>query len=135
MHGGGFYHPQKYLVAPTTLPEHLHWFYWESYSTWLSGFALFAVLVPVERRHVPDRQARARLVAGGGDRAWRSRSSSCSGSLYDAICRAVRRSAPGGDAIVGALVAGAGRRRVVAGVPLFAGRAAFLLVGAMIARR
>ena len=44
VHGGGFYHPQKYLVAPNTLPEHLHWFYWESYSTWLSGFGLYVVL-------------------------------------------------------------------------------------------
>ena len=44
MHGGGFYHPQKYLVAPKKLPEHLHWFDWESYSTWLTGFALFTVL-------------------------------------------------------------------------------------------
>ena len=44
MHGGGFYNPQKYLVAPKPLPEHLHWFYWESYSTWLTGFALFTVL-------------------------------------------------------------------------------------------
>jgi hypothetical protein len=44
VHGGGFYNPQKYLVAPKTLPEHLHWFYWESYSTWLTGFALFTVL-------------------------------------------------------------------------------------------
>ena len=44
MHGGGFYNPQKYLVAPKSLPEHLHWFIWESYSTWLTGFALFTVL-------------------------------------------------------------------------------------------
>ena len=44
VHGGGFYNPQKYLVAPKTLPEHLHWFFWESYSTWLTGFALFAVM-------------------------------------------------------------------------------------------
>ena len=44
MHGGGFYHPQKYLVAPKQLPEHLHWFYWESYWTWITGFALFTVL-------------------------------------------------------------------------------------------
>ena len=33
VHGGGFYNPQKYLTAPKTLPENLHWFYWESYST------------------------------------------------------------------------------------------------------
>ena len=44
VHGGGFYNPQKYLGAPKALPPHLHWFYWESYATWLSGFALFAVL-------------------------------------------------------------------------------------------
>lgn len=40
VHGGGFYHIQKYLVAPELLPEHLTWFKWESYSTWLSGFAM-----------------------------------------------------------------------------------------------
>ena len=44
VHGGGFYHQQKYPVAPERLPEHLHWSMWESYSTWLTGFALFAVL-------------------------------------------------------------------------------------------
>ena len=44
VHGGGFYHIQKYLVAPPTLPEHLTWFKWESYATWLSGFALMAVV-------------------------------------------------------------------------------------------
>jgi uncharacterized membrane protein len=40
VHGGGFYHIQKYLVAPSAMPEHLTWFKWESYATWLSGFAL-----------------------------------------------------------------------------------------------
>jgi len=44
VHGGGFYHSQKYLVAPPGLPEHLHWFKWEAYTTWLSGFALLCVL-------------------------------------------------------------------------------------------
>ena len=44
VHGGGFYHIQKYLVAPENLPEHLIWFKWESYATWLSGFALLAVV-------------------------------------------------------------------------------------------
>ena len=42
VHGGGFYNPQKYFVGPQGMPTGaLHWFYWESYSTWLSGFALF----------------------------------------------------------------------------------------------
>jgi uncharacterized membrane protein len=44
IHGGGFYHVQKYRVAPALLPEPLHWFKWEAYSTWLSGFALLVVL-------------------------------------------------------------------------------------------
>src|SRR5205085_3588783 len=40
VHGGGFYNPQKYAVAPASLPEKLHWFKWEAYTTWLSGTAL-----------------------------------------------------------------------------------------------
>lgn len=44
VHGGGFYHIQKYLVAPASMPEHLTWFKWESYATWLSGFAMLAVV-------------------------------------------------------------------------------------------
>ncbi len=44
VHGGGFYHLTKYLVAPKTLPEHLVWFKWESYSTWLSGFTLLILI-------------------------------------------------------------------------------------------
>ena len=44
IHGGGFYRVQKYGVAPKTLPEPLHWFKWEAYTTWLSGFALLVVL-------------------------------------------------------------------------------------------
>ena len=44
IHGGGFYHVQKFRVAPAALPSPLHWFKWEAYSTWLSGFALLVVL-------------------------------------------------------------------------------------------
>jgi len=44
IHGGGFYHVQKFRVAPAELPPLLHWFKWEAYSTWLSGFALLVVL-------------------------------------------------------------------------------------------
>ena len=44
VHGGGFYRSQKYRVAPQRLPPTLHWFYWEAYTTWLSGFALFILL-------------------------------------------------------------------------------------------
>lgn len=44
VHGGGFYHIQKYLVAPENMPEHLVWFKWESYATWLSGAALLMIV-------------------------------------------------------------------------------------------
>jgi uncharacterized membrane protein len=44
IHGGGFYHVRKFRVAPQALPETLHWFKWEAYSTWLSGFAVLAVM-------------------------------------------------------------------------------------------
>lgn len=44
VHGGGFYHNEKFLVAPPQLPEDLHWFKWEAYTTWLSGFALLIIV-------------------------------------------------------------------------------------------
>jgi uncharacterized membrane protein len=44
VHGGGFYHMLKYMVAPARLPEHLTWFKWEAYATWLSGFALLVIV-------------------------------------------------------------------------------------------
>jgi uncharacterized membrane protein len=44
VHGGGFYHNQKYATSPEKLPDDLHWSFWKSYTTWLSGFALFTLL-------------------------------------------------------------------------------------------
>ena len=44
VHGGGFYHIQKYMLAPAALPDHLIWFKWESYSTWLSGFVMLVLV-------------------------------------------------------------------------------------------
>lgn len=44
VHGGGFYHNQKYATSPEDLPEDLHWSFWKAYTTWLSGFGLFALL-------------------------------------------------------------------------------------------
>ena len=44
VHGGGFYNPQKYAVAPASLPQKLHWFKWEAYTTWLSGTALLIIV-------------------------------------------------------------------------------------------
>jgi uncharacterized membrane protein len=44
VHGGGFYHNQKHQVAPSRMPEHLHWFKWEAYFTWISGFSLLVLI-------------------------------------------------------------------------------------------
>ncbi|HEY4079448.1 MAG TPA: urate hydroxylase PuuD [Burkholderiaceae bacterium] len=134
VHGGGFYHPQKYLVAPKTLPEHLHWFFWESYSTWLSGFALFTVLYLFNAnsflidRRVHEWSAPAAVTTALAFLAvfW---------LVYDQICRRIgeRRGAVGGDALVGALVFLYVVASAWAACQLFAGRAAFLIVGAMMA--
>jgi uncharacterized membrane protein len=44
VHGGGFYHKQKYQVAPSSMPDDLHWFKYEAYFTWLSGFSLLVLI-------------------------------------------------------------------------------------------
>lgn len=134
VHGGGFYNPQKYAVAPQTLPEHLHWFYWESYSTWLSGFALFTVMYLFNAgtflvdRNVHDWSPPVAVAAALAFLAlfW---------VAYDLICRWVgeRRGQVGGDAIVGGLVLVYVIAASWAACQLFAGRSAFLMVGAMLA--
>ncbi|CCF98964.1 hypothetical protein B7R77_15415 [Ralstonia solanacearum K60] len=128
VHGGGFYHPQKYLLAPKQLPEHLHWFYWESYSTWMSGFALLAVVylfnanVYLIDRSVFDMTATTAVLLALAFLAlgW---------LVYDTICRVFGHS----DRLVGVLVALYVVIAAYAACHLFSGRAAFLLVGAMIA--
>jgi uncharacterized membrane protein len=136
VHGGGFYNPQKYLVAPKMLPEHLHWFYWESYSTWLSGFALFTVMYLFNAgtflvdRNVHDWSPTFAIAAALAFLVvfW---------VVYDLICRRVGEGLgpgqDGGDAIVGGLVLVCVVAASWAACQLFAGRAAFLLVGAMLA--
>jgi len=131
VHGGGFYHPQKYLVAPKALPENLHWFYWESYSTWLTGFGLFTVLYLFNAgtflvdRSVFDWSPAAAITAALGFLAafW---------LVYDGICRAFGQR-KNGDLIVGAGVFAFVVFASWLACQLFAGRAAFLLVGAMLA--
>ena len=131
VHGGGFYHPQKYMVAPKSLPPHLHWFYWESYSTWLTGFALFTVLYLYQAgTFLIDRNLYAWSPAGAIAAAlgflvvfW---------AVYDGICR-VFGQREGGDRIVGIGVTITVILASWLACQLFAGRAAFLLVGAMLA--
>ncbi len=158
VHGGGFYHPVKFAVQPPQLPAHLHWFYWESYSTWLSGFALFTISYLWN--------AGAYLI----DKSLMNWSTGAAVGvalsflvvfwmLYDGICQlwgqrnfrwaAPRKFSPlggqritqsekrggqiGGDAIVGTLVALLVCIASWLACHWFAGRAAFLLVGAMMA--
>jgi uncharacterized membrane protein len=129
VHGGGFYNPQKYLGAPKTLPQHLHWFYWESYATFLTGFALFTAIYLF--------QADAFLI-DPRVHAWTPAAAiACALAFlavfwlgYDAICRLFdQRSQRVAGALIAALVAFASWLAC----DLFAGRAAFVLVGAMMA--
>jgi uncharacterized membrane protein len=129
VHGGGFYHTQKYLVAPEAMPADLHWFKWESYSTWLTGFALLAVIYYwgaesfLIDRSVADLapwQAIGLSVASLGF-GW---------VVYDALCRSPLRA--DGRLVFAALFAFVCAMAVVYG-QLFSARAAFLHVGALIA--
>jgi uncharacterized membrane protein len=128
VHGGGFYHKQKYLPAPVELPEDLHWSMWKSYTTWLSGFALFAILyLRSPNMYLVDpaiadlssqlaiSAALAFLIFG-----W---------VAYDVLCRVVGFRDQLLGVLVGVLVVVAS----YAATHLFAGRAAFLLVGAAMA--
>ncbi len=128
IHGGGFYRIEKFRVTPPSIPEPLHWYKWEAYTTWLSGFALFVALYYLQpRTYLIDRAVAdispavaicasiALLVV-----AW---------LVYDLLCRTVgERSDVALAACVLALVV------VTAyGVShLLAPRAAYLQVGAML---
>ena len=131
VHGGGFYHPVKFAVQPPQLPKHLHWFYWESYSTWLTGFSLFTVsylwsagtyLIDKSKMDWAPWQAVTVALAFLAV-FW---------LLYDLICR-IYGQRKNGDAIVGALVLLLVCVASWLACHWFAGRAAFLLVGAMLA--
>ena len=131
VHGGGFYHPVKFAVRPPELPAHLHWFYWESYSTWLSGFALFTVSYLWNAgTYLVDKSLMNWSPPAAGSAAlaflvvfW---------LLYDAACRVVGQR-KNGDALVGGMVLVLVCAASWLACHWFAGRAAFLLVGAMMA--
>jgi uncharacterized membrane protein len=131
VHGGGFYHPVKFAVAPPRLPSHLHWFYWESYSTWLTGFSLFTLSYLWNAgsylidKSVMDWTPAAAIAVALAFLAvfWLA---------YDGICRAFGQR-ENGDSVVGALVAVLVCAAAYLACHWFSGRAAFLLVGAMMA--
>ena len=128
VHGGGFYNPQKYLVAPAALPEKLHWFKWEAYTTWLSGTALLvlvywlragAMLVDANVRALTPLQA-VGLGAASMIGSW---------IVYDLLCKSPLGKRDGWlgfvvFALITALSWGLART--------FGGRAAFIHVGTAI---
>jgi uncharacterized membrane protein len=131
VHGGGFYNPQKYLNAPPQLPKHLHWFYWEAYSAWITGFLLFAVAyllnpsVMLVDKNVFDMSGQmaviaslAYLVAG-----W---------IVYDAICRIFGVGDQADKKVAVCLLIYVALASYLA-CQIFSGRAAFLMTGAMMA--
>ncbi|WP_431275602.1 urate hydroxylase PuuD [Variovorax ureilyticus] len=131
VHGGGFYNMQKYALAPKKLPDHLHWSYWESYSTWLTGFALFTVsylwnasTYLIDKSKMDWQPGAAIAVALAFFVVfW---------MVYDGICQ-IFGQRKNGDTIVGVLVAIFIACAAWLACHWFAGRAAFLLVGAMMA--
>jgi uncharacterized membrane protein len=131
VHGGGFYNMQKYALAPKKIPDHLHWSYWESYSTWISGFALFtmsylwnASTYLIDKSKMDWQPGAAIGVALAFFVVfW---------MVYDGICQIFGRR-KNGDTIVGVLVAVFIVFATWLACQWFAGRAAFLLVGAMMA--
>ena len=64
VHGGGFYHKQKYAVAPAKMPEDLHWFKWEAYTTWITGFSLLVLVYWVGAESFLIDPAKAQLSQG-----------------------------------------------------------------------
>ncbi|MEO1102448.1 MAG: urate hydroxylase PuuD [Pseudomonadota bacterium] len=129
VHGGGFYHTQKYMVAPAQMPEDLHWFKWESYATFMTGAALLAIvyywnaelyLLDPAKADLAPWQGIA-LSAGGIVAGW---------FAYDWLCRSPLARRP--MVLFGILFALITATAYLYGL-VFSGRAAFLQTGAMMA--
>src|SRR5450830_1479578 len=128
VHGGGFYNPQKYLVAPAELPQELHWFKWEAYSTWLSGFALLTIAYYFNAQAMMIDKAVADISSGQAVGigiatlviGW---------TVYDLLCRSkLAQYELWFGVTVFALIVGA----AYVLTHLLSGRAAYIHVGAMI---
>ena len=128
VHGGGFYNAQKYKMAPATLPEPLHWFKWEAYTTWISGFFLLCLMYYVGAevylidRNVADIGKVAAIAIGVGSMAggW---------LVYDLLCKSPlgkSDAALGGVLFVLTVAAAWGLCQV------FSGRGAYIHFGAML---
>jgi uncharacterized membrane protein len=127
IHGGGFYRIQKFRIAPRRLPEPLHWFKWEAYTTWLSGFALLIVLYYANAdtylidRSVADLEEWEAIAISIGllAAAW---------LVYDVLCRVFARNA----LVLAAAIAGLVTLSAWGLGNLFGPRAAFIQLGAML---
>ncbi|HSP32416.1 MAG TPA: urate hydroxylase PuuD, partial [Halomonas sp.] len=136
VHGGGFYHNQKYATAPAKLPNDLHWSFWKAYTTWLSGFALFVILYMVNPGFY--------LVNPNSDWQWAANLTGWQANIlalafllggwvvYNELCK---RISPNMERDGLLSVAVAVMMVVVAylSTQMFTGRAAFLLTGAVMA--
>jgi uncharacterized membrane protein len=128
VHGGGFYNPQKYAVAPASLPENLHWFKWEAYTTWLSGTALLVVVYWLRAGTMMIDPSVATLSVG---QAVGIGFASMVGSwlVYDGLCRS---SLGKNDTLLGVIVFGLLAALAYGLGQAFGGRAAFIHVGTSI---
>jgi uncharacterized membrane protein len=126
IHGGGFYQVQKYRVAPPRLPEPLHWFKWEAYTTWLSGFALMVVLYYVNAdtylidKSVADLSETAAIAISIGLLV-------ASWVVYDVLCRLLRS-----ELVLAAALLGLTTLAAWGSSELFSGRAEYVQVGSML---
>jgi uncharacterized membrane protein len=136
VHGGGFYHNQKFLTNPPELPDDLHWSFWKSYTTWLSGFALFALLYLAN--------ASIYLVNKASPWAWAAGLSGVAASLvaiafllvgwlvYDQMCRRISPNVER-DGLLSIAVAAMMIAVAYLSTQIFQGRAAFVITGAVMA--
>ena len=129
VHGGGFYHVNKYAVAPAAMPEHLTWFKWESYATWLSGATLLAIVYWAGAEMFLIDPAKADLSIGQAIGV-SALSLTLGWLLYDALCRSPLRTNP----TLVMIVLWAGLTAIGwAYTQVFTGRAALLHLGALTA--
>ena len=128
VHGGGFYHMVKYLVAPTRMPDHLTWFKWEAYTTWMSGFALMVVVYYLNPelflidRAVLDMGPQEAIVISLGALA-------ATWGAYEGLCRSSLRSNQTLVALIGYVFLVA---LTYGFTHVFGGRGAFVHIGALI---
>ncbi len=136
VHGGGFYHNQKYLTNPPVLSPDLHWSMWKAYTTWLSGFALFAALYLMKPGlYLVDPASTwewARQMSGPQSAGLAVLYLVAGWVVYDQLCRRISPDAKN-DGVLSVAVAIMMVLVAWSSTQIFQGRAAFLLTGAVMA--